>query len=326
MYVDLVNEKIIYSKRLPIEMEEMRLKTHSYVTDNEGNITFVAMIAKRKKDSFMNTISGIGIGRLDRKDEKVKLTEIDTKGSVFVAYSITKNKQGDIIHNEELDNNITYKQFMNERNKQNIDFTFELDKFKKENFEQESKSEPEPQVDDRVSKYLLNYNKVKNITFLNIKESSNRYFASFYHKKNFNNYHKYSVAFLSNTGEILWHKSLPYFPSVYECNYNSSSKIIHYNNKIYLFFYENKPYELTEKTKKMLENDQVSIVYDHKKENTIMISIDEKGIIDKKTINDNLTYEFDFSSEDYVSDAGNLYTEVWDSKKRILFLKQIPLK
>ncbi len=320
VYVDLISEKIVYSKKLPLEMDDMRVLTRNYITDNEGNITFVAMISKREKD-MINAINGIAIGTLNKNDEKMKITEVDTKGSTSVLYSIYKNKQNDVLYSKELDNSCIYKQVMNDKNKQNVEFTIMFDKFKKENFEKEAKDEVK--VNPKYAQYAHLFNRAKDLTFLNVHESSNGYFAFFYHQKNINNYHKFSVAFLSKIGEIIWHKSLPYIPTVYKCNYGSPSELIYNNNKMYFFFNENKPYEITKKINKILDNDGAIIEYDHKKENTVMISVDEKGIIDKKIVNDNLIGETAGSASKY---NNNLYLKLWNEKNKSVTLKKIPLK
>lgn len=292
VYVDLINEKIIYSKRLPIEMDEMRFKTQNYVTDNEGNITFVAMIAKRKKDSFMNTINGIGIGKLDGKDEKMKLTEIDTKGSTTVNYQIIKNKQDDVIHIEKLDNSLTYKKH-------------HLDNLK------------------QISEYKIAIEKSYDLSF---NTTNNGYLIE--DEKNY--------ILLNEKLEILWKLNQKNFFNVEQASlrllYDGQDEnfIYSFKNKIYFIWNEAKSYELTEKNKKILANKYKFYPQygpDLKTENTVLCSVDENGNQTKKRIiNDNMNFEFRFLKEDYVSDAGNLYTEVWDSKKRILFLKQIPLK
>ncbi len=265
VYVDLINEKIVYSKRLPIELDKLRYMTKDYITDNEGNITFIASIVKREIIAGTIFLSGIGVGYFKKSDETMSVKEIDIKGSKTIYYSIVKNKKGNIFHTQKLNDDVVYKIQPLDKSKKMIE----------------------------VKGYYLNHVSTDDG---NLVENENNF-----------------IFLNDNLEEVRKINKKDIFNLPKEASSLTNSREYSLKNKTFFIWGEAKASELSEKDKNT--------------KNTFMCSVDENGIVKtKRLINDNLIYEFDFSSEDYVSDAGNLYTEVWDSKKRILFLKQIPLK
>lgn len=295
VYVDLINNKINYSKRLPIDMQEARLSTSQYKTDNEGNLTFIASLSDRKGG---NVVHAVGIGMLNKNDEKIKITEIDVTGSSSISSDLTQTKGGDLIYVGTLSNKILFKILPMNKSKKWFEASFPNKTIKMEGFDSD--------------------------VLYKVTESDNGYFLTFYHRK-YSNYIRYSVAMINKTGELKWHKELPYvIPIHYNVNGSLGTNAVSYNSKNYVFFGENKSYELTSKIEKMIASYSLNGEYDFKKTNTVMISIDENGTIQKKIINDNEVFVADPSYKDFVSEKGVLFMSL-DGKKSYK-LKKIVLK
>lgn len=118
----------------------------------------------------------------------------------------------------------------------------------------------------------------------------------------------YGVSNISKTGDFLWYKSFelikPIFEHVNE-NFHVTSAL--YNNKLHVFYIENQPYEMTEKIKKQLDKNVIATTYNLKKFNTIEMSVDENGKLEKQIINDNQTFFLNPYVLNNIQNAGNFY-------------------
>lgn len=298
--VDLINNKINYSKRLPIDMQEARLSTSQYKTDNDGNLTFIASLSGRKDGNY---VGAVGIGMLNKSDEKIKITEIDVTGSSSISSDLIQTKGGDLIYTGSLSNKTLFKILPMDKSKKWIEISLPVYKSSNEK---------------------INDNRLYKVT-----EADNGYFLTFYHGKlNFYGYStlfKFSVSLITKTGELKWHKELPCLVPI-EVNFNGNLgiNVISYNNKNFVFFGENKPYELTPRVEKTISETTLYYAYDFKKTNTVMISMDENGTIQKNIINDNEVFVADPSYKDFVSEKGVLFMPL--EGKKSYKLKKIVLK
>ena len=294
VYVDLINNKVFYNKRLPIEIEEFRLSTSQYKTDNEGNITFIASISDRKG---RNRIHAIGIGSLLKNEEKIKISEIDVTGSASISSDLWQAKNGTLIYIAILDSKILFKSL-----------SMGLDK---------------KMVETNISKNAIKEEKTQYDYLFKISETENNYYLSFSHTSK-SYYKKYSVAKINKSGELLWHKFLPVITPLVLVSTGLGVNATSYKNKQYVFFSEHKPYEITKKIEKELADSAFATVYDYKKFQTVMMTIDENGMVNKKVLYDNVDFESNPSLKDFSSDNGFLFLPL-DGKKAYR-LKKIILK
>jgi hypothetical protein len=302
VYVNLTNQTVVYKKRLPIELEESRLKTEQYKTDNEGNVTCIASITDRKA---LNSIKAVGFGFLKKEDKDLKINEINTQGSASISSKLMQSKNGDLAYIGNLGDKILLKIIPSDKSKQMFEASASKNGFEKT---------------------TMPFN-----VLYKVSESENGYYLTFLHK-NFSSYEKQSVAFISKTGELKWHKVLPVItPIHYNSNGNMGINSIYYNNKQYVFFTENKPYELTEKVEKMIASNSLSAEYNNKNTNTVMYIVDETGRAEKKVIHDNELYGnvngifgADAADARLVEDTNVLLIPL--RGKKILKLKKIGIK
>lgn len=260
IYLNLINQNVIYKKRLPIELEESRLKTDQYKTDNEGNVTLIASITDRKS---LRSIKAIGFGFLKKQDSDLKITEINTENSTSISSSFIQTKNGDLLYIGNLNSKILFKLFPSDKNKNTIEQSISKNGFEKT---------------DAINNYLFK-----------VSESENGFFLTFIHATYSNSI--LSVAFISKSGEFKWHKLLPKTTAIhYNTNGEFGINTVCYKNKQYVIYSENKPYELTEKVKKMIESNTKTAEYNNKNVNTVMATLDETGVLIKKIIHDNAIY------------------------------------
>ncbi len=257
VYVNLINGTIVYKKPLPIELEESRVRTEQYKTDNDGNITLLVSITDRKN---LRSIKAIGIGFLKKEDKDLKISEINTESSTSISSRFIQAKNGDLVYVGVLSSKILLK-------------IMPLDKTKK-------------MIETSISKSGFDKSDLSSSSLYKVSESENGYFLSFIH-----GYKKQAVAFISKSGEFKWHKVLPLITAIhYNSNGDMGINSIHCNNKQFVFYTENKPYELTDKIEKMIASNTRNAEYNNKNVNTIMVTFDESGHSDKKVIHDNEIY------------------------------------
>ena len=261
VYVNLINQTVIYKKRLPIELKESRVKTEQYKTDNEGNVKLIISITDRKS---LSSIKAIGFGFLNKEDKDLKINEINTENSTSISSKLIQSKNGDLSYIGVLSNSILLK-------------ILPVDK---------SKKWSEKSISKNGFESLGSYSTV----LFRVAESENGYYLTFFHSM-FSNYEKQSVAFISKSGEFKWHKVLPVItPIHYNSNGNLGINSVYNNNKLFVFFVENKPYELTKKVIKMIAENSLNGEYNNAKTNTVMVTIDENGQFEKRIIHDNAIY------------------------------------
>ncbi|MES2761669.1 MAG: hypothetical protein V4677_05660 [Bacteroidota bacterium] len=302
VYVNLINQTAVYKKRLPIELEESRVKTEQYKTDNEGNITLIVSITDRKA---LNSIKAIGFGFLKKEDKDLKINEINTEGSGSISSKLMQSKNGDLVYFGNLGGKVLLKVLPTDNSKKMFEASV-------------SKHEFEPANMPFTALYKVS-------------ESDNGYYLTFFHKQ-FNSYEKQSVAFISKTGEFKWHKMLPVVvPIHYNSNGNMGVNSIYYNNKQYVFFTENKPYELTPKIEKMIASNTLNAEYNNENTNTVMYTLDETGKFDKKVVHDNAIYGnvngvlgADAADAKLIEDTNILLMPVYG--KKVFRLKKINIK
>lgn len=313
--VDLISDKIVYSKRIPIELEENRVQTRNYKIDNYQNVSFIISITNRQSTA---AIKAIGTATWNKADDKMKIKETDVKGSKSISNKFWDTKNGDILYTELLDTKLNLNVIPMDKTKQEIHVTL-----LKKDFLDEKEIDLPVEKQGRDGKMYLMPSNFK-ISMIGFSESENGYFITLSRLKR-NRPLNYYVFFIDKKGLLVWKKKLAFLHPVF---YNDNAFCLNrtgcYKNKNYIFVYENKPYDNSDKIKKLLEAEEFYIEYNYKKDNTIMFSIDEKGTANKKTINDNLTSESSLNEDDYFSDNGVYYTEL--NGKGDLKLQKIELK
>ncbi len=169
VYVDLMNNKVNYSKRLPIELEEKRLSTSQYKTDNDGSVTCIASISDRNGG---NVVYAVGIAQLPKAAEKLKINEIDVTGSTSISNQLIQAKNGDLVYIGNLGNKILFKLLPLDKSKKWLETNFS--------------------------------NKSSCGVLYKVVESQNGYFLNFT-----NDLKLFASTFISQTGELKWNKDMP---------------------------------------------------------------------------------------------------------------------
>ena len=278
---DLINDKVIFSKKLPIEIEGLRLKSEQYKLDNEGNIACVTALAERKDGQ--STIRSMAIGYLEKNKEQLTAMDINLKGISTLTSNFYQLKNGDLLYIVVSELGVKVKYISPKDQNKNFEKTLPLSFFKG----------------------------IEKIIVVNILEHSNGFYLTLKQRRSSWNTSPaiaYGVSNISKTGDFLWYKSFelikPIFEHVYE-NFHVTSAV--YNNKLHVFYIENQPYEMTEKIKKQLDKNVIATTYNLKKFNTIEMSVDENGKLEKQIINDNQTFFLNPYVLNNIQNAGNFY-------------------
>ncbi len=282
---DLINDKVIFSKKLPIEIEGLRLKSEQYKLDNEGNIACVTALAERK--DVQSTIRSMAIGYLEKNKEQLTAMDINLKGISTLTSNFYQLKNGDLLYIVVSELGVKVKYISPKDQNKNFEKTLPPSFFK------------------GIEKFIV----------LNILEHSNGFYLTLkqpWSSQNTSAAIAYGVASISKTGDFLWYKSFelikPIFKHVDEYfNVTSAVYTNVYNNKLHVFYIENQPYEMTEKIKKQLDKDVIATTYNLKKFNTIEMSVDENGKLEKQIINDNQTFVLNPYVLNNIQNAGNFY-------------------
>lgn len=261
---DIINDKAIFSKKLPIELEGSRLKTDQYKIDNDGNIAFIVAIAEKKKEERQRiSIKSVAVGYLEKTKEQFTTMNVDLTGAVTLNYKLLQLKNGDLFY------------ILASRAVVKIKYV--------------SPSTPSKNYEKKIENFT-DYTRDFHID--DIYELPSGFHIAFSNNRVLNTPIEYfGVANISSTGDLKWSKSLSVIAPLYFYNegiFEQSTAF--YNNKLHVYYFENKPYELTDKIKKNIEEQVKYGVYDYKKFNTEEAIIDENGKIEKNVINDNETF------------------------------------
>ena len=266
IYVNLINQTIVYKKFLPIEINGYHLKTKDLKTDNEGNIALIATICDKLRLSADHKrievpIKGEGFGFLSKEDKDLKIKEFNLGNSLTISSFFKQTKNGDLIYLADLSDNILMKVLSTDKTKKLLEVSINKNDFVKTGSAGES---------------LFAITESENGYFLNLETGG----------------WKHYVAFISKSGELKWNKELPMATSIYyNANGDNGTTSVCYNNKLIFFTTEHKPYELTDRIqKKLIDIGARNAEYNNKNTNAIVFTLDESGHVDKRIIYDNEIY------------------------------------
>ncbi len=295
---DLTNDKIVFSKKLPLEIEGLRLKSEQYKLDIEGNVLCVAALAERKDGR--SVIRSMAIGCIKNAKEEFTAMEIDLTGIKSVSTNLHHLKNGDFLLTMVSEGAIKAK-YVSLKNPSR-------------NYEKMTSS-----VNFKNDFYVDHIDESSKGFYLTLCKKGEKSFSDFY------GYNFFGAAFISLEGELNWSKTLSTVnPFYYNSVTNAYSTSLVSKNKLHVFFLDQKSIELTPKEQKLLNDGITYRQYDFKKFNTMESVINEDGKIDMRIINTNEDFELNPSGSDHI-----LYNEsayfVMSSPKSFM-IKKIELK
>ena len=280
---DLINNKTVFTKNIPIDLGEYRLKTEQYKFDNEGNISCMASTAERQGQ--YDVIHSLAVGYLEKNSEKITFMNVDLTGIVTLSASFKQLINGDLLYIIASEKSITIK--------------YICPKDQTKNFVKQISSASFQNVKKEF--HVSDISEASNGFYLTLK--SNRY-----NNYGFSSFKEYGVAYISKVGELLWSKSFQLIaPLFYDPITDFYSSSVVKDNKLHFFYLENKPYEMTNKIQKQVKEEITNAVYDLRKFNTIESTVDEKGAITKKVICDNETYELNPNLDEKITIGESVY-------------------
>ncbi len=281
LYFNTQSNEVKMMKKLPIEMDGLRLKSSQFKIDNSNNVTFIASIAKIKNKN--NTIEATSTATLKNDEEKIKINELKLGDTKKISSYLTQLKNGDIVYFGFLDSKILFRFIPTDKTKPEFETVFSNADFMKAN------------VDTDV--------------VYNISECETGYYLSILDKYKAGMVDKYQTirtAFVDKNGKLMWYKTFPTVKKVYAGTgfYYKLPLVFSYNNKNYVCIIENKPYEETKQVLKALKKAELIYVSKNEKFNSTLFSIDANGNMKKEIIHDNALILGNPLPDNIVSDKG----------------------
>lgn len=298
---DMVNDKVLYSKRIPVEIDGLRQKTQRYKLDNDGNITFISSLTERT-DRF--SVRSISIGYSTSEKDQIAFSKVNLEGIPSFSQGFYQLKNNDFILTIISKNTIRVKYVSLKNPSRNYEKELNSSclKDQKEDFQIEELIETEDGF------YLL-FREGGSMNYTGyISYAEDRYLP---------------VAFFDKEGEYKWSKALPVIKPLYHRYYGRPGvHAVFSNNKLHAFYVENKPYEINEKTQKILDENRTMSVNDYRKYNTIEATVEANQTITKRAVEENPDFFADPKAESMLLHEGALYF-VSNSKKAFKIKKVI---
>ncbi|MNV12704.1 hypothetical protein D3C71_1033160 [compost metagenome] len=291
---DLINDEVLFVKPIPEELQELKLKSDYYQIDNEGNVIFLIKLA-------------------EATDEYNKLRQL-LVGYFKIEESILETKELDISGMQNFYGRIMYLK--------NDDFMFVAQSGEDLRLSYISISDPAKNFDKSINCFSNGIKEQKEIHLgETVVTEKNIYFTFSDFRDNI------SALCISIDGNVQWGITIPLVRRLYEYRaYNESigTSSAFINGNLHILCVENKPYEITPKIQKELDQDIRGIVYDLKKFETVLFTIDQKGDVEQRKINDKEDYYINPIYSDFISSHNSLMM-VTKRYKKTFFLKKMDL-
>lgn len=290
---DMVSNQVEYRKRIPIDIDAYRQKTQQHKIDNDGNVAFISTLAERE-DRY-GYVRGISLGYSTSEKDQLAFSKINTEGMSSFSSGLYLLKNSDLVYAAVSKNKVKIK-YVSVKNP-SMNYEKEVNSSYLRDFKDDFQIEDLVETGDGF--YLI-FRKAGIMDYTGyISYSEDRFLP---------------IAFFDKAGNYKWSKLLPVIKPLYRYYERRGVNAVFSNNKLHVFYTENKPYEITEKNQKLLDEDRTILAKDYKKHHTVEAIVDENQVITKQTIEDSTGFLVNPKEENMVLYEGNLYF-VSDGKK-----------